>query len=277
MQLTEQNVREAIIDGSMNKAVFLYFYLDAPECAAITQTLQTAISDDNAYLSLVLANVQEPVAQAVAMQLGLQNVPTLVVFKEGKPTDFLQGDEIKERLTELMHKYMPSESELQLRDALMAEAAGNMAEALSKASIAYNSDTNNLQAKHIYARLLIANKNLERAAAILADAGREERESKDYQDLMSALDLAQKAQDSPALHQLADEYAKNPTVEVALKYAAALVEAGKKAEALDLLFGILQHDLSQAEVKKTFLDILNTMAGDPLQGKYRRRLYTLLY
>ena len=266
MQLTEQNVREAIIDGSMHKAVFLYFYVDAPQCAEITQTLQTSIRDDNAYLSLVMANVQEQVGQAVAMQLGLQNVPALVIFQNGQPVDMLQGEEIKQKLTEVMNKYLPSQSELLLRDALQAEAAGDMAQALSKAAEAYASDENSLQAKHIYARLLINAKNLSRAEEILAGAGREERESSEYQELLSALDLAKKAQDSPQLHQLADEYAAQPTDELALKYSAALVEAGKKAEALDLLFNLLKQDLSKDAVKKTFLDIPSTMAGDPLPG-----------
>jgi len=43
------------------------------------------------------------------------------------------------------------------------------------------------------------------------------------------------------------------------------------------LFSILKSDLSNSDLKKTFIDILNTMAGDPLQGEYRRKLYTLMY
>ncbi len=277
MQLNEHNVKEAIIDASMQKAVFLYFYMDAPECATATQALNAAISDGNEYISLVTANIQEQVAQAVAMQLGLQSVPTLVVFKEGRPVEMLQGDDIAANLQATMNKYMPSETDLALREALSAEAAGDLPLALQKAAAAYKADQNSLQAKHIYARLLISAKNLELARTLLENPGREERESSEYQDLLSALDLAEKAQDSPQLHQLSEEYAKNPSVDLALKYSAALVEAGKKGEALELLFALLQQDSAQSEVKKTFLDILSTMAGDPLQGKYRRKLYTLLY
>jgi len=46
---------------------------------------------------------------------------------------------------------------------------------------------------------------------------------------------------------------------------------------LEILFNLLQKDLSNAEVKKTFLDLLNTMQGDPLQKEYRRKLYTIMY
>lgn len=277
MQLNEHNVKEVLIDASMQKAVFLYFYLDAPECAKSTQALTAAISDNNEYISLVTADVTQPVSQAVAMQLGLQSVPALIVFREGKPVDALQGDDIVAKLQETIGKYMPSEAELLLRQALQSEAAGDLSAAVAAASQAWKLDTKNLQAKHIYARLLIAAKNLDRAQEVLANPGREESESSEYQDLISALNLALKAQDSPELTRLAREFAENPTDELALKYAAALVNAGKKAEALEMLFNLLKQDLSKAEVKKTFLDILSTMSGDPLQGQYRRRLFSLLY
>ncbi|MGN0902229.1 MAG: hypothetical protein ACI4M9_02995, partial [Succinivibrio sp.] len=69
MQLTEQNVKEVIVDASMTKAVFVYFYMNAPECEAATKAVRAAISEGNKYVSLVEADVQEQVSQAVAMQL----------------------------------------------------------------------------------------------------------------------------------------------------------------------------------------------------------------
>ena len=44
-----------------------------------------------------------------------------------------------------------------------------------------------------------------------------------------------------------------------------------------MLFTKLKEDLNKEEVKKTFLDILNTMNGDKAQSRYRRKLYTLMY
>lgn len=277
MKLTETNVKQVLIDASMQKAVFLYFYAEGPECAASTQALTSAISDDNAYVSLVLADIKEPVSQAVAMQLGLRGVPALIVFKDGKPVEAMQGDEITADLQATLNKYMPDESELMLRDALTAEAAGNMQEALTKAKAAYEAKENNLQAKYILARLYLKNKNLARAKELLANPGREESASAEYKELLSALTLAEQAQDSPALHKLEQEYEATHDDAVAIRLSSAYVEAGKKDKALELLFNILKADSSKAEIKKTFLDVLSTMAGDPLQGQYRRKLYTLMY
>ncbi len=200
MQLTETNVQQVLITDSAARAVFCYFYADGPECAPATQALTTAISDNNAYISLVTANIREQVSQAIAMQLGLRNVPTLIVFKDGQPVDAVSGgDAIVSGLKDLMAKYMPSESELKMREALSCEAAGDLAGALSAASQAYEADKQNLAFKHILARLCIKQKNLSRAHELLDNPGREEAAGQEYQDLLSALTLAEQAQTSPEL------------------------------------------------------------------------------
>lgn len=47
MRLTEQNVKEVIVDASMKKAVFVYFFMNAPECEAATKAVTAAITDNN--------------------------------------------------------------------------------------------------------------------------------------------------------------------------------------------------------------------------------------
>ena len=278
MQLTAQNVKEVLIDASMTKPVFTYFYVDADECAAATTAVQSAIGDNNAYVNLVMANVQDEVAQAIAMQIGLRNVPALIVFKEGRPVDALQGADVTEKLNELLNKYMPSEEELALRAALEAEAAGDLGTALQKVAKVYSDNPKNSQAKFIYIRLCLKQKNLDKAKELIDTATREEKDSKDYQDLLSALNLALKAQESPELALLQEKYKENPQdMEILKQLAAALSEAGKRQQALDLLFEAFKKDTSNAQVKQLIIDILNTMQGDPLQSKYRRNLYTLMY
>ena len=278
MRLTEQNVKEVIVDASMKKAVFVYFFMNAPECEAPTKAVTAAITDNNEYISLVEADVQEQVSQAVAMQLGLQTVPALIVMQNGRPVDALQGDDIVTKLPETIKKFMPSEAQLLIREANDLEQKGDLQQAVTKAKQAYNLDEKNVEIKLIYARLCIKNKELELAHILLDNAGREEQSMQDYKDLVSALTLAEQAAESPEIKELEAKFNADPdNSEIASNYAAALAEAGKKAKALEILFNILKKDLSDANAKKTFLDLLNTMSGDPLQKEYRRKLYTLMY
>lgn len=278
MRLTEQNVKEVIVDASMKKAVFVYFFMNAPECEAATKVVTATITDNNEYISLVEADVQEQVSQAVAMQLGLQTVPALIVMQNGRPVDALQGDDIVTKLPETIKKFMPSEAQLLIREANDLEQKGDLQQAVTKAKQAYNLDEKNVEIKLIYARLCIKNKELELAHILLDNAGREEQSMQDYKDLVSALTLAEQAAESPEIKELEAKFNADPdNSEIASNYAAALAEAGKKAKALEILFNILKKDLSDANAKKTFLDLLNTMSGDPLQKEYRRKLYTLMY
>ena len=278
MQLTEQNVQEVIVEASKHKAVFIFFYINAKECEKAASALKTAISEDNSYISLVEADVTQRVGQAIAGQLGLQSVPTLVIMQNSRPVDALQGDEIVEKLPETIKKYMPSAAQLLIEEAQRLEAEDKTAEALVKAQEAYTQDEKNTNTKLVYARLLIKQKSLQKAHTILDNLHREEQDLQEFKDLLSALTLAEQAQDSPALKELENKYKNNPeNTDIVIQYAVALSEVGKKEQALALLYSVLAKDLGNENVKKTFLDILNTLGGDPLQNRYRRKLYTLMY
>ena len=278
MQLTEQNVQEVIVEASKHKAVFIFFYINAKECEKAASALKTAISEDNSYISLVEADVTQRVGQAIAGQLGLQSVPTLVIMQNSRPVDALQGDEIVEKLPETIKKYMPSAAQLLIEEAQRLEAEDKTAEALVKAQEAYTQDEKNSNTKLVYARLLIKQKSLQKAHTILDNLHREEQDLQEFKDLLSALTLAEQAQDSPALKELENKYKNSPeNTDIVIQYAVALSEVGKKEQALALLYSVLAKDLGNENVKKTFLDILNTLGGDPLQNRYRRKLYTLMY
>lgn len=276
MQLNQANFEE-ILKSSMNKPLFCLFYNDDEKCQGAKNALTTAISDTNEYVTLALCHLDDAVVQQFAYQLGLTVMPTLVVIDGGQPVAFMEGNDITARLPELLEQFLPSEAENLMREALQAEASGAIAEACTKAASAYALDSTNLKFKHIYVRLLLAMKNTAKARTLLDEAGREEKNSPEYQQLLSALELAEQAQNSPALKELENKYNNDKSDENAVAYAVALADAGKNEEALQILLAKLKEDLNKEEVKKTFLDILSTMDGDKLQSVYRRKLYTLMY
>ncbi|MGR5543249.1 tetratricopeptide repeat protein, partial [Vibrio campbellii] len=57
-------------------------------------------------------------------------------------------------------------------------------------------------------------------------------------------------------------------------------QVNRDEEALELLWGFLSGDLNalDGEVKKAFMDILSALGqGNPIAGKFRRQLYSILY
>lgn len=277
MYLTAENF-EATLTSSMQKPLFCLFYKEVPECQAAKNALCAMISDGNEFVIPVLCDLNEQCNQLLAAQIGLMNMPTLVVVDRGQPADILEGTEqITSGLQDTLNRFMPDANELLMREALEAESSGDLNKACSKAAQAYAGNTENRVFKYIYARILIALKNTVKAHELLDNPGREEAADPDYQQLISALSLAEQAQNSPELIELKEKFESEPSDENAVALSVALAAAGKKEEALQILFKRLKESLDKEDVKKTFLDILATMDGDKLQGQYRRKLYTLMY
>lgn len=278
MLLDENNVQDLLVKASENKAVFVYFFANAPECQAATSAVKANVPESNDYISLAEVDVTTEVGQAIAMQLRLRSVPTLVVLKKTQPVDALQGDDIVAKITELTAKYLPSKADNLMREALEAEAQNKLAEAIIKANEAFTEAPQRNDLKFILARLCIKTKDLKRAHELLDNAGREEQSSQEYKDLISSLTLAEQAADSPQIRDLQKAYAEHPDdMTILNQLAVSLSEGGRYEEALNMLFDVLKKDLNNAEIKKTFLDILNTLNGNPLQKTFRRKLYTLMY
>lgn len=276
MYLTQENF-EQTLKSSMQKPLFCLFFDQDPSCDSAKTALTSAISDTNEYVSLVMCDLQDRMVQVFASQIQLRTVPTLVVIDQGMPAALLEGQDIITNLQETLNQFIPSAGDLLMREALQAEAAGDLSAAVAKASEAYNLDNSNLSYRFIYARMLIGVKNTKAAHDLLDNLGREEKQSPEYQQLISALTLAEQAQNSPELLELQAKFEQDDSDENAVAYAIALADAGKKEEALNILFAKLKISLAKEEVKKTFMDILSTMDGDPNQSAFRRKLYTIMY
>ena len=100
-----------------------------------------------------------------------------------------------------------------------------------------------------------------------------------YQALVSKLQLALEASDSPELKALEDAHAQAPDdVDVIHQLAAQYSQANRHEDALNLLFRRVQTSRDDADSKKKLLDVINALPdGDPLVMKFRRKLYTLMY
>lgn len=276
MYLTQENF-EQTLKSSMQKPLFCLFFDQDPSCDSAKTALTSAISDTNEYVSLVMCDLQDRMVQVFASQIQLRTVPTLVVIDQGMPVALLEGQDIITNLQETLNQFIPSAGDLLMREALQAEASGDLSVAVAKASEAFNLDNSNLSYRFIYARMLIGVKNTKAAHELLDNLGREEKQSPEYQQLISALTLAEQAQNSPELLELQAKFEQDDSDENAVAYAIALADAGKKEEALNILFAKLKISLAKEEVKKTFMDILSTMDGDPNQSAFRRKLYTIMY
>ena len=278
VDITPQNFKTELLEASRQKTVAVFFYADQiPECLPMGQQLEHAIGTSNPHLTLAKVDVADPQLQSLAVQLGLQALPAIVIFMNGQPADALMGPQDPQAIDTLLQKYLPKPEELLFADALAALEANDAGKAFAFLSEAYQLAPQRYDIVGLYALACVQTARLDDAEALLNSIPEVYQDSY-YQQAKSALDLAQQASDSPEIKALEAKLASEPdNKECQLELAIQYSQAGRKPEALDLLFILLKQDLSFGDARKTFQDILATMGTDPLVTQYRRKLYTLLY
>ncbi|GAL14861.1 thioredoxin domain-containing protein EC-YbbN [Vibrio astriarenae] len=99
--------------------------------------------------------------------------------------------------------------------------------------------------------------------------------------MVAKLELHKQAADSPEIQSLETQLETQPdNVQLACDLAKQYHQVNRDEEALALLWQFLVRDLNalEGELKKAFMDILSALGqGNPIAGKYRRQLYSILY
>ncbi|MFQ1047582.1 co-chaperone YbbN [Avibacterium paragallinarum] len=278
LDITEQNLTE-VLQQSQQMPLALVFYAPShADSLSFTQVLERYA--DKYQGQFVLGKINCETEQMVAAQFRIQALPTTYLFKEGQALDAFQGALDEAVLEQHLSLILPKEEEIKFNQALDFLSVQNYDAALPLLKEAWEaSEHKNSDIALLYAETYIAMKKVEPAQEILNRIPLQDRDSR-WQGLQAQIELLIKAADTPEIQQLQQDFAKNPSPEIALKLALQLHQAHRNEEALDLLFSLLKQDLTvlNGEVKQEFLSILAAIGNnDPITNKYRRLLYSLLY
>lgn len=278
LDITEQNLTE-VLQQSQQMPLALVFYASShADSLSFTQVLERYA--DKYQGQFVLGKINCETEQMVAAQFRIQALPTTYLFKEGQALDAFQGALDEATLEQHLSLILPKEEEIKFNQALDFLSVQNYDAALPLLKEAWEaSEHKNSDIALLYAETYIAMKKVEPAQEILNRIPLQDRDSR-WQGLQAQIELLIKAADTPEIQQLQQDFAKNPSPEIALKLALQLHQAHRNEEALDLLFSLLKQDLTvlNGEVKQEFLSILAAIGNnDPITNKYRRLLYSLLY
>jgi putative thioredoxin len=278
IQITPENFHAELIEASMAKTIAVYFYADAlPECQPVTPELEALIGPANPNLTLAKVDVSNPQLQSLALQLGLQALPALVLFKEGRPVDAIMGSEQLAGVRQFLANYLPKEEDTLLEHARSAFIASDIQAAYDTLQQGHQLAPTRTDITLLLIDCCLHLQKLTQAKELLALIPMVAQDA-DYHRLVAALELALQAADSPEIQALEAQLQQDASngmlkQDLAIQYS----QAGRKEEALELLLGVLKVDLNFGDAKKIYLDILATMGGDAVASRYRRHLYTLLY
>ncbi|WP_066963092.1 thioredoxin [Microbulbifer sp. Q7] len=279
VDVTAENAQQVLIEESMKRPVVVDVWADW--CEPCKQLMPVLEKLANEYAGqFLLAKLNADTEQALAGQLGVRSLPTVMVLKDGQPVDGFAGAQPEQQIREMLDKYLPKAWELQYQQAQKLVGEGELDEALPLLRQAYADSDERADIAKQYAAVLLEKNRVKDAEEVLGKILMADQDA-DYQQLMAQLELKQAAADSPEIKALQQALAENPDdSESAYKLAVQLSQADRHEEALEILLGLLRKDLGFADgaAKQVYLDIVKALgAGDPVATTYQRKLMTLMF
>ncbi|WP_333607960.1 tetratricopeptide repeat protein [Arsukibacterium sp.] len=276
VDVTLNNAREVIECSARQLVLFQFWSARSQGCQQLTPLLAAIVQ--RYPQQLLLARVDCDNQPDLAMQFGVQSLPTVMLIKDGQPVDGFAGVETEQAIMARLQPYLPKPEDELIAKAQQYLAEQNPAEAYSLFKQALDLAPERAELKIWLADTAVSLGQLPQAQALLAEVKLADQDSV-FKAVQAKLELALEAADSPEIQALEQLLAANPNDQSLKEQLAVQYQAVQRSEeALAMLLGILQQDLNYGGSKKLYLDILAALPkGDAVASQYRRKLYSLLY
>jgi putative thioredoxin len=255
VEVTDQDFLQTVVQESKRRPVVVDLWATwcAP-CRTLGPILEKAAEERGG--EFLLAKLDVDANPYTAGQFGVQSIPTVVAFKDGKPVDGFVGAIPEPMVKEFIDKILPTEADHEAQEALEEELEGDLDDAEAKYRQALEADTGNRAARLGLGR-------------VLAETGR------DAEARETLIPLLPDAEAERVLATLEVRSWASISEPGTLASAKRLAAQGKYREALDGMLGALRDD---PDARQAMLDVF-TMLGDddPLVAEYRRKLANALF
>lgn len=273
---------QLVVQNSFHKPVLVDFW--AQWCAPCKVLMPLLEKITASYAGeLLLAKVDCDVEQDIVARLGVQSLPTVVLFKDGKPVDGFTGAQSEGDIRTLLGKYLaepvaPAANPLQTALDLFEQGEPSKAEALLKELL--SGDDQQPAALVLYARCLVERGELADGEAVLNSVTADEQKHA-VAAVRAQLTFLRQASELPDMADLKARLGKDANDDEALLQLSIQQLARQNYQpALDNLLQLFVRNRSFAEgaAHKTLLQVFELLGTEhPLVTLYRRRLYQALY
>lgn len=255
VEATDQNFLETVVEESKRRPVVVDLWATwCGPCRTLGPILEKVAEQRGG--EFLLAKLDVDANPYTAGQFGVQSIPTVIGFRDGRAVDGFVGAIPEPMVNQFVDRLLPTEADVDAREGLEEELEGDLADAESKYRGALEADAGNREARLGLGR-------------VLAETGRDE----EARETLAAL-----LPDPEAERVLAGLEVRSwaSTSEPGtLPSAKRLAAQGRYREALDGMLGALRDD---PDARRAMLEVFAVIGDDdPLVAEYRRKLANALF
>ncbi len=281
---TEASFASDVIEASRQAPVFAYFSaVWCGPCKTFGPELEKTVQDAGKGISLVKFDVDN--CQRIAAQMGIQSIPAVFVFVDGKPVDGFMGARTGSELKDFVSRFASSGAgesvDAEVEEAENLLTSGAAVEAAQRFAAILSEFPENAASFGGMARAYLALGNIDSAEAVLDSVPDAIVEARAVVAAKAAVELAKQASNAGSVPDLRRKVEQNPNDHQSrFELATALRANGQDEAAIDELLELFRRDrewqegAAQAQLMRIFESL---KPGDPVALKGRRRLSSLIF
>ena len=278
VEVTRENYEE-LMQASFEVPVLMDFWAGwCQPCQVLMPVLAKLAEEYQGKFLLGKLNTEEE--QEIAAQFGIRSIPTVKLIKEGRPVDEFLGALPENEVRHFLDRHLPRESDAQVLQAQRLLHSGDAEAALTLLERAHATDPANHRATLALAEVQAATGDIATAEATLAELPLDEQEKPEVAALRSLLFFEGIVGSAPSRAALEARLASHPNdSEARHQLAAHRVKANDYEGAMELLLELMRNDRTYGDdaARKTLVKLFDLLGDDPLVGRYRARMASLLY